>query len=291
MYKFSILNSATASFFEKLTYPIFRSDLRLLDYDNSLIAIGVTFNSQPIGLTIAKIADVKNAEILSLFIVPEQRKQGLGKLLLIYLEEELINYGCSMVSITYISNKTRFVIEKILKQQNWSVPQPNMLICSALIDDFKNVTWLKLSNNSSKYSIFYWIELTQQARESIQKKQNVSPWYPEILSPFKEEKIIEPLNSLGLRLQNTIVGWIITHRINSETIRYSSLFVRKDLQSSGRAIPLLATAIKLQLEKSLARKAVFTVVTDNSAMIKFVDKRLSPYLASIRQSWKSYKML
>ena len=115
--------------------------------------------------------------------------------------------------------------------------------------------------------------------------------YPEILSPWSDEEIIEPLNSLGLRYEDQVVGWMITHRVAENTIRYTKMFVRKDLQSLGRAISLLAKAIKLQLETREDSKAVFTVFADNTEMIRFVNKRLAPYLNSIRQSWGASKVL
>jgi hypothetical protein len=134
------------------------------------------------------------------------------------------------------------------------------------------------------------VELTNQERESIQEQQATSPWYPEILSPWSDEEIIEPLNSLGLRYKDQVVGWMITHRVAEDTIRYTKMFVRKDLQSLGRAISLLAKAIKLQLETMEDSKAVCTVFADNTEMIRFVDKRLAPHLNSMRQSWGASKV-
>jgi hypothetical protein len=95
---------------------------------------------------------------------------------------------------------------------------------------------------------------------------------------------------LGLRYKDQVVGWMITHRVAEDTIRYTKMFVRKDLQSLGRAISLLAKAIKLQLETMEDSKAVCTVFADNTEMIRFVDKRLAPHLNSMRQSWGASKV-
>jgi GNAT superfamily N-acetyltransferase len=258
------------------------------------VAVGVHFSSQPVGLVLAETSTEQNqkiATILSVFVVPEHRGCGLGKSLLTYMEEELIQLGCLQVNVVYVSNSSTPYWEKILQKCNWSTPQVRMLVCSCLIANFKDAAWLKLANTlPSAYTIFPWVELTNQERESIQEQQATSSWYPEILSPWSEEEIIEPLNSLGLRYEDQVVGWMITHRVAEDTIRYTKMFVREDLQRLGRAISLLAKAIKLQLETKEDSKAVCTVFAENAEMIRFVDKRLAPHLNSIRQSWGASKV-
>ncbi|MBG1259741.1 GNAT family N-acetyltransferase [Nostoc commune] len=292
MYKFVTLNNTTAAFYENLTYPTYRSRLKMLDSNESIIAVGVYLGSQPVGLVLAETStDRKSAEILSLFVVPEQRGCGLGKTLLTYLEEELYQHGFLQINLVYVPNSTTPRLEKILKQCNWSSPQLRMLVCSAPIINIKSASWLKLADVLPPgYSIFPWIELTQQEKESIQTQQVKSAWYPQILSPWTETEMIEPLNSLGLRYENQVIGWMITHRIALDTIRYTKLFVREDLQPLGRAIPLLAKAIRLQLETKEDSKAVFTVLANNTPMVKFIYKRFVPHQLSIRQSWGTTKV-
>ncbi len=289
MYQFSVLNNVQAIAFDKLTYPAYRQLLKVIDTNQSIIAIGVHLDSQAVGLGLA-IINKDDAEIVSLFIRPEHRGKRLGKTLLHYIETELEQRGCSEVSLVYISNATTPALERILEQLNWSIPQLRMLVCSCDIEKFKDASWLKLEQSlPNSYTIFPWFELTHQERKLIQKQQTSSAWYPEILSPFKEEEIIEPTNSLGLRYQNQVVGWMITHRVAVDTVRYTALFVKNDLQRLGRGIALLARAIQLQLKQNEVPKAVCTVVADNAQMVKFVDRRLAPYLNSTRHSWGAVK--
>ncbi|MGB3420305.1 MAG: GNAT family N-acetyltransferase [Dolichospermum sp.] len=294
MYKFVKLNNRTAAFYENLTYPTYRSRLKLLNSHKSIVAVGVHLGSQPVGLVLAETSTDKNqkiATILSLFVAPEHRGRGLGKGLLTYMEDELIQLHCLRVDLVYVSNSSTPYWEKILQNCNWSTPQIRMLVCSCSIINFQNARWLKLANTlPPAYTIFPWVELTKQERESIKKQQATSPWYPEILSPWSDEEIIEPVNSLGLRYETQVIGWMITHRVAEDTIRYTKMFVREDLQRLGRAISLLAKAIKLQLESMEDSKAVYTVLADNTEMIKFADRRLAPYMNSIRQSWGASKV-
>ena len=106
---------------------------------------------------------------------------------------------------------------------------------------------------------------------------SLNHWYPDILSPFTEEDIIEPINSL-------------THRISENTIRYTILFVKEELQSIGRGIALLARAIKLNLNHPEINQGSFALLINNEKMAKFTERRLKPYLASFRQSFISSKL-
>jgi GNAT superfamily N-acetyltransferase len=291
MYQFCLLNNAQAGCFQKLIYPTYRPLLKTLDANNYIIAVGVYLDSQPIGLGLAVI-DKHEAEVLSLFIHPEHREKGLGKALLNYLETELQQRGCSQVRLVYISNATTPALESILQHLNWSTPQLRMLVCEGTKESIKDAPLLQLNYSlPASYTIFPWVELTPEDREHIQKQQAISPWYPEIISPFQDEEIIEPVNSLGLLYQGQVVGWMITHRVAADTIRYTKLFVKQELQSIGRAIPLLVTAIKWHLHKIAANKAVFTVIVDNTSMVKFVNNRLADYLSYSRYSWEISKLL
>ncbi|NEQ87396.1 MAG: hypothetical protein F6K26_47470 [Moorea sp. SIO2I5] len=141
----------------------------------------------------------------------------------------------------------------------------------------------------SSYQIFPWVEITQAERKRIEEQQQ-QPWIHPDLVPWKYEKELEPLNSLGLRYQGQVVGWVITHRITPDTIRYSSMFVRDDLQKMARGMALVVNAIQRQAQVNIP-KYVFSVKKTNTAMSNFVKKHMSPYLTSFEESRGSFKTL
>jgi GNAT superfamily N-acetyltransferase len=295
MYNYLILDNTTAPLYENLTYPTFRTRLKTLDSDDSIVALGVNIDSQPVGLALAEISTLENqkiASILSLFVVPEYRERTIGKTLLAHLDDIVHQRGCSLISVVYVNNSTTPYWEKILTHLDWSTPQVRRLICSGSIINIKDAPWLKVANAlPAKYTTFPWVELTKQERELMQKQQAVSHWYPEEFSPWIEEEKLEPLNSLGLRYQDQVIGWMVTHKIAVDTIRYNRLFVTENLEGLGLGGILIAQAIKLQLENMENSKAVFVVNTTNTPMVKFLHKRLAPYLDSLRQSWECFKIL
>jgi len=85
----------------------------------------------------------------------------------------------------------------------------------------------------------------------------------------------------------------MTHRTAPDTIRYTTMFVREDLQAFGLAFVLQAESIRLHLETSDPRlhKATFVVMTETSGMITHVRKRMASYIEEINESIHTTKVL
>ncbi|MGD1703385.1 GNAT family N-acetyltransferase [Dapis sp. BLCC M229] len=278
--------------YQRLTYPRYRPLLDNLQ-DSRYIAISAEDDQEILGLAIGEVDYKQNiGEVLSLFVIPEYRRQGIGNELLIALETEIRGKNCQQIDLIFIPNKTVIALEKILQKNGWSEPKARMLIALGDPKTMRNVTWLNLDQKLPLgYEIFPWRKLTSKERKTIQELQKKSPWYPDILSPFTDEDIIEPINSLGLRYNHEVVGWMITHRISKNTIRYTKLFVKEELQSIGRGIALLGRAIKLQINHPEINQCSFTVQIENEKMVKFTERRFKPYLDSFRKSFISSKLI
>ena len=286
------LDNFTVQSYKHLTYPLWRDRLHRSQYRNSIFAVGAEYNLEPVGLAIANLIPLtKKAQIVSLYVKPKYRRRGIGGMLLDKISRKLSALGFGELELRYTASANSTpALESLLSQQGWSVPQPKMLVCYSTAEKMQQAPWLYSYRLPQTFSIFPLVELTSQEYQTIQQQQARQPWYPEILSPFQAELPVEPLNSLGLRYQGQVVGWMATHRIAPDTIRYTSLFVRRDLQKMGRAIPLVAEAIKLQLKSSVSQYTCATQI-DNQQMVNFVRRRLQPFLTQVRESKQSYRLL
>ena len=112
------------------------------------------------------------------FVAPDYRGQGIGKQLLDRMETELKNRGCSEIFLKYLDNPHQPILEKILKQQNWSAPEAKALICNVTtrvnLEELGNSHLVKYidklsSKLSDDYTIFPWHTLTEPEIESIKK--------------------------------------------------------------------------------------------------------------------------
>lgn len=291
MYSLQILDSSTAAGYEKMTFPMFSPRLQALQPQGSTVAVGVTSLKQPIGLALAEIqSEESEAKVLSLFVKAERRNAGIGTALLTHLEQVLLQRGCQQASIVYMTGKsTTPALEHLLEKCNWSPPEPRMLICQGDIKSL-DAPWIKMYENlPSSFTIFPWCELTNEERIAIQRQQEEKPWIPEELIPFKHEEDMEPLTSFGLRYQGQVVGWLITHRIAPDTIRYTCDWVREDLQKTGCLLGLHAKAHKRQARAKI-HKAIWTVPLHFSDMVRF-EKYEMDYLSSVAQTRGSFKIL
>ena len=290
-YEFIVLDDSNTASYKHLMHPMFHPHLGALTSRlPKLVLVGVQFQSQPVGYILAVcLPDKSKAFIPFFFVESVHRGKGLGKQLLTRIEQALKRYRCQQVHLSYDTNTTTPVLERILGKRNWLPHRPYSIICSTLIEDVKKAPWLHRYNLPDSVTFFPWVELTTQEREEIKKQRQEILKYPPELDPFREENRIEPINSLGLRYQGQVVGWMITHRISPDTIRYSALFVREDLPKVRCVIPLLAMAINLHTEHPEIPKAKYIVMSDNAAMLRFVERHLVPYKSSINQTWIATK--
>ncbi|MEA5574318.1 GNAT family N-acetyltransferase [Calothrix sp. UHCC 0171] len=294
MYQFVTLDNQTSLPFQGLTYPWMQTSLQNLAPKGNFLAIGIYLNTKPVGLILAKYLSTSNidhVEIVSIFIVPEHRQKGLGKELLTKIEEKLAQSNCQHIDILYSLNLYTPILEKILGKLNWSSGVLHAFQYSTIPEKIKNLPFLHRYSLNNSFTLLPWVDLTAQTKELIKSQKDDILKYPDVLSPFKEEETIEPCSSLVLYYHDEVVGWMIVNRICADTTIYSSLFVKPELQKLGRAIPLLAASINRQLQESEIKQAIFLVLADNTPMIKFVKRHLAPYLTSIRQYWKSSKIL
>jgi GNAT superfamily N-acetyltransferase len=285
-------NPLTGFLYQGFTFPRFRPHLEVLKPEGSTVAIAASDSDLPVGLVLAEILpDGKSAEVLSIFVEQKYRDIGIGTSLLIRLEEELFSRGCTSVNLAYTTGKpTTPTLEHLLKKCNWSVPEARTIVCKSTTDKIAGAPWMQKSTLPAAYTVFPWVEITAEERVAIAQQQAAEPWIPPQLIPFVSEQDLEPLNSIGLRYQGQVVGWVITHRLAPDTIRYTCSFVRQDLQKMGRIIPLYVTAIKLQ-EKAGIPNGIWTVPFIYTSMVNFVQKRMAPYMISIEESKTSWKSL
>ena len=290
---YRILNPQDGPSYEHMTFPVYRSRLKNRTFEeNSILAIGAIVEKTPVGLLLAQIGSDNKAEIISIFTQKDFRQQGIATNLIDYCLKTLTDYKCQEVKTFYEKNHTYSAwIESILNKLSFLPPKPYSLVCRCHGPKLRKAPWLQKSLLPAAFEIFLWSELTEVEKEQLQSSNAKSPWYPNILTPFREISIIEPLNSLGLRYKNEVVGWMINHRIAVDTIRYTSIFVREDLQKFGLAIPLMSEAIRRHLYNShfWIDRAIFLVPYEMASMIRFVHKHMMPYVDHVNEILEARK--
>ena len=281
------LQAADAGAFAHLTFPIFRRRLERLDGGPAApVAVGARLGGEAVGLVLLDFAD-GYAEVLSVFVKEGYRRRGIAGRLLERAETET-EKSRREIRLAYEGGAPcTEAVERLLAARGFGAAQRRSLVCRCSGTRIRQAPWLKKDLLPAAFEIFPWADLDERQREELRR----ADWYPALLSPFREEDAVEGLNSLGLRYKGQIVGWQINHRIARDTIRYTTMFVRPDLQAFGLAIPLMIESIRRHLFSGQLwiDKATFVVPEEMGGMLAFVERRMRPYLDAVHPSFEARK--
>jgi GNAT superfamily N-acetyltransferase len=293
-YNIQLIDDAQiASTYRKFTFPLYQKCLENENLNISTIAIGAADLDIPVGLALARVfPDDRSAIVLSIYVTSSYRCKGIGTSLLDRLERELTSRGVIRASLTYTTGQKSIpAFEHLLQKNSWLEPEVQQLICKCN-NEILTAPWLEKDYSlPDSFTIFSWADITAQERLLIQQQQTLDPWIPPDLVPFQYEENLERCNSLGVRFQEQVVGWLLTHRTAHDTIRYTCSFIRKDLQGLGRIVPLYIEALKRQSMFLPNSRVTWTVPIFHTSMVNFVKKYLAPYINSLEESKISYKVL
>ncbi|MEI8124810.1 MAG: GNAT family N-acetyltransferase [Parachlamydiaceae bacterium] len=232
---------------------------------------------------------LKTASFHTLYVHPSHRNRKIASKLLSMAVEEMQKEEVIVSTLLYEKESpyTPYV-QSMLKAGEWKGPRILMIRC--YFDPYTfNAPWMhRHYRYPPGYEEFFWKDLTPEEKIKLKNAES-DQLYPSELSPFYQEEKIEFMNSLGLRFDGNVVGWMITHRVDPDTIRYSSFFILREFQNRGIAIKLLADSLLIH-EKSLTKYAELEVpyVIVSSQWIHLIEKRLIPYskrVSHLLQAW------
>jgi len=263
------------------------------------IALAAVENEKPLGLLLATATEsFYIAKIHSLYVEETKEQLLISAHLMSYLEQELKKTSCIMIQMFYLSD-SQDLMKPLLQKLHWMDPFP---IASRYLFEGKifQPSWLykKYRYPADIFSL-PWQTLSENEKKELLRQKNQSR-FPAEISPFLNETDIEPLNSLVLKKNEEIIGWMITHRINPLTIRYSALYILPKYQFTSLSTKLLIDAIQIQKraidEGHPALYAEFDVKDteeETNNWKNFIKRRLAPYAQKIRriyQTWKDLSM-
>ncbi len=287
--KLTILDAPSYAVF---TYPRLRVLLGQLAHFGNVIAIGARHGSNPVGLLLAYVEPASSAGVVaSVFVREEYRNQGIGAAMLERTEEEMQRSGCRSAEIQYTTGRPEILLlEKIMMRRSWLSPKATMLSCKAT-SMILDAPFFRTCRLPPGFQIFPWRDLSGAEKKSFLQSQSEGGWIPDDLNPLKFEADFEPLTSVGLRRGRDVVGWLITHNTLPLSIRYTCGYVQEQLKGRGLLIPLLENTIRRQITHFPNTPGTWTVLFYHKAMVRFVLKRMAPYIVSAKEVRRSSKML
>lgn len=235
----------------------------------------------PIGMIAAySYPPVHQAQIVSLYVQSTHWLQGVATTLVKYMLSYLKAQDIQIVHCRYnLWEPSALPVESILKSAHWS--PPSLLARHYYFDPHTfNPPWFTSLDPllSKEFALFEWKDALQQDLIEAKKWENmISGAYQ--YSPFESTVPIAWLNSLGLRYQDTLVGWMIAHRPTPHILRYSALFVRPDLRGTSAAVGLVKESVRrhVLIEPDSLGLIEINFLTSSPYWIRFVQRKLAPW--------------
>lgn len=253
---------------------------------NGPIAAVAARAEEPVGLALAEIApEGDTATVLSLFVADAFRRRGIGTQLLRQLEDELRRRGVHQAVQVFASEKASTpALEKLLDRRGWGVARPRMFLCQArrqALLALRDRPLLRRRPFPPGYTVIPWREVTAQERQRVGSwlESGLAPAY---VNPFREEEKQDAATSLALRHQGELVGWLITHRIAPETLRFTNLFVREDT-IKGLGMQLAVEMLHRHFETATGPEGeVCWAFYGGTPLVEFFQRRVMPLLPEVR---------
>ena len=243
------------------------SDLKIIADTNGRFAGLASVESLP-GAYVARMTAV--------VVDPSLRRNGIGTALLRAGERMVAAAGAKQIEAWYDAQTSEVeTLNGLFRKAGWQAPLPGMLIVQAT-RRILEAPWACVSARPGD-EVLPWAAVSPEELGALKGET----WFPEALGPFPIEPY-EPINSLALRRDGRLIGWMLTHRIGPKTVRYSRLFVHPDHRIHARGISLIVEAVRRQDRAGLPF-GTFGVRSDNLAMRRFVERRMAPWLESLKE--------
>ncbi|ADI38945.1 putative uncharacterized protein [Waddlia chondrophila 2032/99] len=289
------LNPEKKRKYSLFTTPKFRCCLEGKDpYDigfTEQIAIGIEKNSEPIGLALASLfKGLDYAEIHTINIDIHYKKPNILKNFISEIEKKLFSQNANYITYRF-SPDTPIVnsLVPVLEENSWASPKLVMIRYFYDAQAFNPPWYDRPPLLPSGYKTFKWETIRDSELEKI-KKDYKQGYFTDHVSPFWEAEKIEPVNSIGLRYKNQVIGWMICHRVAHDTIRYTAFYVKHQFAFTGYPLRLLVDSMKLH-QTSTIKWALFELNFQDppTSWINFVLKRLAPLAQAqipVYETWK-----
>lgn len=258
----------------------------------ALIAKAIFYHKEPVGIALAEavqqpgfIKSIFAGVIYQFSLQSTHNSEKLFDQTLALIEEDLKKKHCVVISFSTLSIGP---LEIVLKRRGWKGPKAALCQYEIDSDTFAPPWFNKIVKTPlpQQFSIFKWKNIKQSEWNDLKNRES-NYEIPDYVSPFnKYDGTPEPLNSLGLKHNDSVIGWILTHKIK-EKLRYTNFYINRNYEFSGLGLKLLSEAISLQ--KGHVKWALFEF---NGQQVppywkSFVVKHLAPW-AVRKEQWHEW---
>jgi len=288
----SLIEAEQAKHYVHLTFPALR--FPLLEPEGKDLAIAVAHDSEgtAVGMAYGWGGPRQTFELMSIYITPLFRRQGIGTRLLSTVEAELVSKDYSLGVHNYTLPIEDQGFASFLMEQGWTRPRVRQLICKGTLEGFCSTPWFR-AHTPKGFELKAWAELSEEERSGINERSALEEnWFAEDQDPFVYEIDCHVLTSVALLKDGVVVGWVLTHLPDeAESLRWTVSFVAPELARKGHIVHLWQEAARRQKEATDLKYLTWGVPLSHPRMLDFVKRRMGQHLLSSSYACTSLKSL
>ena len=226
------LNRITARVFALMTFPAYRARLLRAGELPGPIACGATDGERPVGLALVDSVAGVGHLLRSLYVDAAYRGRGLGEELLERAEAEARERGFAELRTVYTAGSAGIpAFERVLAKRGWSQPERRTWVMRSTPERLAEAfTRARRRPLDPETQVFAWRDLGEAEAEALRRQQRETGWPDLEVFPFHYGPGFEPETSLGLRRGGEVVGWVVNHRVDATTLRFTCSYLREELQ-------------------------------------------------------------
>lgn len=268
--------------FAGLTFPAMRH-LVEAPPEREMVYIGAASgDGSPVGLAFGMAGPDDIYELISAYVGPFYRNLGIGTELVNRLHDAFAERGYPTGVQLFTLDADDQSYGRFLMRCGFARPFIRQLVCKTTLDLAESTPWLVGAQAPEGYRIALWAEMDEDARTNLQARKAADPdLFPDTLNPFDFEEDCDLSTSVVLLQGDQIVGWIITHALDDEILRWTCSWVLTSIQGAGRIIPLWWEAVQRQRRETDLPRFIWTVPMEEPRMAKFATRRMRPWLETM----------
>ncbi len=281
------LTPQTLAPYASMTFPgLAPGSPRLAQVTGELLAVSAMADGTMVGMAVAERQADGGAGLISLMVQPDMRRRGLATRMVANLQKFLAQEGVRELRVRYHTNASIVAsFEPLLRRLAWATPQTDFVLIQSSAELLATTGWNTRFVIAAPYTLFPWLQATP---EDLVAATNLGA--PMLLLPPASVHGLEGAVSLGLRHRGSLVGWLIAHRVDAHTVRYSSLYVAPAHRARARGLALLAEGFCRQHQAGIPR-AKAAIAPASTAFLRVQQKHLLPFLQGMGQSRSSVVQL
>jgi GNAT superfamily N-acetyltransferase/predicted GNAT family acetyltransferase len=243
--------------------------------------------NQIVGLALAErpLEGLGDPELLSVYTLPQFRKAGVGTALVGGIEDTLRGLAAARVQAVYMNRRAdTAALERVFVKRGWNGPVLRTVTVRFTPQEAATTAWYGKMRLSADYEIFPWLELRAAERAELRASHAREPWIATGLEPWRHESYaFDPASSVGMRYRGQVVGWVINHPIDAQTLRFTCSFMRADLARRGRILPLYSASIE-RARAAGFRVCTFVTPVEYGSMIDFVKRHCERWVGFVGET-------